>query len=491
MKYLYGLSIQGIQSYIFETSKLKEVIGASELVASLPKNIVERTSGLTIKDDDENLLINAAGNFKYIFESDISCKAVFKNLPKEFAKNGGNITVSQAVIPFASDEPTKKDIDELEKALKAQRNRQNSMLGLGLMAVNRVGETGNPECREKLDYNQLLKRNALHEGKNSLLDIVMDVSGQHKFTDDIEKFTNESYGNWIAVVHADGNGLGQKIIRMAKKMTDVKGGFRELSKRLKAATEKAVKIAFEKSVLTKIGLKETIPFRPVIIGGDDVTVIMRGDLALGFTEKFLEEFEKETIAAFEGFDEKFINSMSLFKDGLTACAGIAYIKSHYPFHYGIELAEQLTKEAKKKSKSISEERAPSSLMFHKMHSSFVRKWENIEKTELKAGKVSFVNGPYFLSEQENQATIKKLQDWVEQMQRPIAPKSNIRQWLSLLEGDTFRAKELAERTKQMNTTKDLWKDLDLDTMLKIDKTEKTHLFDVLTLTKIQSTKKNQ
>ena len=34
-KWLYGASVQGIQGYIFQTSKLKDVIGASELVKDL------------------------------------------------------------------------------------------------------------------------------------------------------------------------------------------------------------------------------------------------------------------------------------------------------------------------------------------------------------------------------------------------------------------------------------------------------------------------
>ena len=32
MAYLYGVSIQGIQGYIFETNKLKEIVGASNII---------------------------------------------------------------------------------------------------------------------------------------------------------------------------------------------------------------------------------------------------------------------------------------------------------------------------------------------------------------------------------------------------------------------------------------------------------------------------
>ena len=34
-KWLYGASVQGIQGYIFQTNKLKDVIGASGLVKDL------------------------------------------------------------------------------------------------------------------------------------------------------------------------------------------------------------------------------------------------------------------------------------------------------------------------------------------------------------------------------------------------------------------------------------------------------------------------
>ena len=35
MNYYYGASIQGIQGFIFATNKLKEIIGASEIVKNI------------------------------------------------------------------------------------------------------------------------------------------------------------------------------------------------------------------------------------------------------------------------------------------------------------------------------------------------------------------------------------------------------------------------------------------------------------------------
>lgn len=34
-KYLYGAEVQGIQGFIFQTNKLREIVGASELVEEI------------------------------------------------------------------------------------------------------------------------------------------------------------------------------------------------------------------------------------------------------------------------------------------------------------------------------------------------------------------------------------------------------------------------------------------------------------------------
>ena len=39
MEYLYGMSIQGIQEYIYSTNKLQEIVGASEIIDSLGQKI--------------------------------------------------------------------------------------------------------------------------------------------------------------------------------------------------------------------------------------------------------------------------------------------------------------------------------------------------------------------------------------------------------------------------------------------------------------------
>ena len=45
MNYLYGASVQGIQDFIFQTNELKDIVGASELVAEICTRLFRDTLG--------------------------------------------------------------------------------------------------------------------------------------------------------------------------------------------------------------------------------------------------------------------------------------------------------------------------------------------------------------------------------------------------------------------------------------------------------------
>ena len=89
-KYLYGASVQGIQSYIFQTNKLREIVGASELV--------ERVCTELFQDQfepgqfkEENLVTAAAGNVKYIFDDFEECSKIVLKFPKTVMESAPGI----------------------------------------------------------------------------------------------------------------------------------------------------------------------------------------------------------------------------------------------------------------------------------------------------------------------------------------------------------------------------------------------------------------
>lgn len=440
-KWLYGASVQGIQGYIFQTNKLKDVIGASELVKELCETDFKREFALT---GSVEYIVKAAGNIKLILDSEEDCKRIVFQFPKYAMEKAPGITLSQAVVKCVSDDMT-EDRKKLEDRLRAQRNRPCKSLTLGSVAMHRSPLTGLPAVphkdNEPLDEGVLRKREILDENDvNKTLFQIFTGEEDVKYRDmglDIKDLTGEN--DWIAIIHADGNSLGEVVKALGSKGREK---LCEFSKKLDEATTQAAQEAYKK-IKSQYDFKKH-PIRPIVLGGDDLTVICRGDIAIDFVKEYIELFEEKT--------EKLLSRK------LTACAGIAFIKSSYPFSFGYELAETLCGLAKKDAKSDVIKNAnggevPSCLMFHKVQSSFVEDYEAIKQKELtlKDGS-SLCYGPYYLTPQEGRWTIEKLcktaADFA--MEKNNFVKTSVREWLTKMHEDTEAAKQYSERVKEIS-----------------------------------------
>lgn len=460
-KYLYGAAVQGIQGFIFQTNKLREIAGASELVKEIcDAFFIEKLNEWKISMVEKNFLVGAAGNIKYVFDSREDCEKVVRFFPKAVMELADGITISQAVVEVGKFDD---DIEELEKRLRIQRNKAISIQDTaGLMVTETARRTGGVgydfKNNEVIDLGQSQKLRASNTANARL---TTDILTNNRFraaqfpfdiSDMVKKEENRS---WIAVIHIDGNSLGKKLIKMGKaiKGDAARDAFRDFSKKLDQSTKEAIKSAFNKTIGHVIEREklQRIPFRPVVLGGDDLTAIVRGDLALDFTHCYLDEFERITKSNFKDFDTVHGIGTALFSNGLTACAGIAFIKANYPFHYGVKLAENLCQYAKGISKKIDQEHSPSSLMFHKVHASFVEEFEDIIDKELNGARDVFFNyGPYFIHEQDEFDTIETLKTRITDLNRKDAPKSGLRNWLNELQHSPDMAKQTLERIATLN-----------------------------------------
>lgn len=152
---------------------------------------------------------------------------------------------------------------------------------------------------------------------------------------------------WTAVVHADGNGIGAVIDRL-----ESPDEYHEFSIALEEATRQALV-----SAVNEVDARQWI--LPILVGGDDVTVFCRASVAVAFTRAYLRAFERFTAELLPG------------KRRLTATAGIAFVKPHYPFSEAHDLTQQLTRKAKKRlSENEAEDR--SAWDFHVLHDSLTR-----------------------------------------------------------------------------------------------------------------------
>ena len=444
-KWLYGASVQGIQGYIFQTNKLKDVIGASELVKELCETDFKREFALT---GSVEYIVKAAGNIKLILDSEEDCKRIVFQFPKYAMEKAPGITLSQAVVKCVSDDMT-EDRKKLEDRLRAQRNRPCKSLTLGSVAMHRSPLTGLPAIPRKdgevLDEGVLRKREILDENKVNKTLFEIFTGEKVRYSEmglEIRDLTGRN--DWIAIIHADGNSLGELVKDLGK---EGKEKLREFSENLDKATRQAAQEAYKK---VKGNDEKKHPIRPIVLGGDDLTVICRGDIAIDFVKKYICQFESET--------------ERLLSRKLTACAGIAFIKSSYPFSFGYELAETLCDMAKKDAKSdviknANGGKVHSCLMFHKVQSSFVEDYEAIKQKELtlKDGS-SLCYGPYYLTEQADRWTINELCDKANEFanEENNSVKTSVREWLTKMHEDTEAAKQYSKRVKAISGNSELY-----------------------------------
>ena len=449
-KYLYGAAVQGIQDFIFKTNELKHIVGASELVEQIC------TTAFNEFAKNGESVVRAAGNIKFIFEKEVDCAKAVREFPKKVRTMAPGITISQAIAVMEDDNDFERAVNSLEVKLLAQRNKPLASTTLGLMAIERSRQTGLPAVEKRgkdfLDEAAVKKRNMTIEGK-VVKELAKKESGNIFLSDDVIPYNISDLAdknNWIAIIHIDGNGLGDIIPRIGTNMEKL----RIFSVNLDRATTKAAQAAYKDAIASEHYNPmnaSVIPIRAIVLNGDDHTLMCNAGIAMDYVRSFLDNFQQETGEGEIGT----IIKETLGKDHLTACAGISFVKSSYPFHYGYELAERLCGIAKNASG-----RNHSCLMFHKVQSGFVEDYKEIERKELTpSNNHSFKFGPYYLcaSTQDNgHWTIDELLEQVEALTETKdgnATKNDIRQWLTLMHRDIDAAEQWKKSVVSISTEK--------------------------------------
>nr|MBL0708108.1 hypothetical protein [Sulfurimonas sp.] len=213
-RYLYGASVQGIQDFIFKTNKLQEIVGASEIVKNIEKLFLENYKA-------NEIILNAAGNIKAIFNDKDECEKVVKEFSKIVQQSAYGITISQAVVKIG-EQYTQEDINALEANLKIQRNKPSIPLDMSINLMKLNPTTAKPLIKNKADRatSQKLTSYEAIEKDETFKELKYLSNGKNK----------------IAVIHIDGNGLGQLIPNLKKECNLT---LSEFSVKLDTATKKA------------------------------------------------------------------------------------------------------------------------------------------------------------------------------------------------------------------------------------------------------------
>lgn len=209
----------------------------------------------------------------------------------------------------------------------------------------------------------------------------------YMFPDELEKLGQKETEKYIAIVHLDGNNMGERFANC-----DTLTARKNLSRRLSRKTAKAFASMLRDAVgeyddygtfldLGANGKKKILPVRPLVLGGDDMTFICTAKLALRYTKRVME-------AMFDGKDGE---------ERVDTCAGIAIQPANYPFFRGYMLAEQACDAAKKEMRKLREEKKVEKscwLDFVIRHGEQAPDLSQIREQEYKAAAGDMHFGPY-------------------------------------------------------------------------------------------------
>lgn len=383
----------GVQDYIFGCNELKQIIGASELVQQAthdwvleglpdPKNAKPALG----KPDDwqidpptltgtwaAQVIYAGGGNAVVLFADAGEAQTFARKLSRKVLEHAPGLRIIITQQGFNPQQDVlKAALNELRTA-SAVRKRMPPpaapLLGLGVTAA--CVYTGAPAVafREQrwLSAEACAKQDAAKAGTRRLRSHLTDFRDlRYGFTEDFNKLGERGEANYMALIHTDGNNMGQRI----EQHGDEFGTSADNEKYAQAQHEfsQTVKVVARQALNSTVGMLleniqtddqghqsiagkapivtgydeqghkiDLLPFRPIVFGGDDVTFACEGRIGLGVAVKYLRQFSAQILA-----DTKPAH----------ARAGVAVVKAHYPFARAYDLAEELCASAKKRIKAL-------------------------------------------------------------------------------------------------------------------------------------------
>lgn len=458
MIYCYLFEAKSIQSYLFESGKLKDVIAASErldrLIDSSDNSLLHQVlEASNVKSDllnpdisDSDSLIRflrCKGGAFYCYSITDKPLLAFRSL--------WTLTIQQMFPAMEFTDALSKDeilsnaLDKAHAQLAADRNTPSVKFPITTAPASRYQRTGRASVpmsylakqasmgnENNLDTGSLDLDTEQHRQAYQSLEMRDSAALQNKFTPE-HLFSKFSYPidlendflfgklntdltreqreviKDIALIHIDGNGLGILLMALKNALKNAsidkyRQGFRTFSEALNQATiiaaRKATQFVYDQARYTKKDKRLMIPMRPIVLGGDDITLLCRADLALEYSQIFCREFKSASEIELKPLFNLYLkkddkkesdkknaedNRRDSLKPYLTASGGILYHKAGHPFTHSHHLVEDLCAAAKKLTKSVNandKQVGPAALAFHRLSNAVYESFDEIVERSL-------------------------------------------------------------------------------------------------------------
>ena len=403
-KCLAVYDITGIQDFVFAGNKARENIGASIMLENVLKitfpSVLDTLNGEVSKDwtnssefllkSDSNLkaevIYIGGGNALVVFDTIESAREVTKNLSlRLFEETRG--TLAFAVAYHETNlEDFQEDKERLFEKLFNNKSKLCKSTPLRGLSITRECEDGLPWCGENECKRDGIHISCVANAKNKLVVVEeeeleykekrenflgIEIPPGYEFPLEFSKLGQRKGDSHLAVVHIDGNSMGKFIddelsgitdySEAVKRMRKLSNGIHKIYKGVFNQLIKDISEGIKDSEVQKVLKLEDrkLPLRPLILSGDDVTFVCDGRIGIQLAVHFLKLLSKAEV------DSNVSENISL-----SACAGIAIVKSKFPFYRAYALAEDLCSSAKKKAKSFDRDNPGCWFDYHIVYSGF-------------------------------------------------------------------------------------------------------------------------
>lgn len=380
-KILLKLDSDSIHEYIFSTSKLRQIQRASELIDDLIFTLLPREMGAdqanapesTDKDFHlEEIIIQGGGNLlvEYSLPATTPDDRIIEIMDKLVSKlcdfyeqETCGATITGEWVRYEKEKDFAAALEKLNEKIALEKGipKLSSLLSRGSY-FKRCESCGKGTCEIIFDHKSgsirylcagcaKKEREGLPRGKEGQTRQRLNNRTERWIRDWTEytanaweKMDKEEYYRllpvsfedmvkeekegemWLGLIYFDGNGMGETVsaVRQKEKL-------KKFSKQVDEALNRSV-IETLSSLFPYPKNGEKAQFNVLMLGGDDLVLLIKAKKACQAAEQIIDKFEKHT--AKDGFP-------------LTASAGIVFFHYKYPISKVIHAGKELLKNAKR------------------------------------------------------------------------------------------------------------------------------------------------